>query len=68
MKKAFAASPILRACPVDPKDRTGVPRVVRFALCALRHALHACAKFLDFNNPLSYYVKSDIKEPFTRRP
>jgi len=24
----------------------------------------ACAKFLDFNNPLSYYVKSDIKEPF----
>jgi len=38
MKKAFAASPILRACPVDPKDRTGVPRVVRFALCALRSA------------------------------
>lgn len=66
MKKAFAASPILRACPVDPKDRTGVPAsfALRFALCAMRHALHACAKFLDFNNPLSYYVKSDIKEPF----
>jgi len=68
MKKAFAASPILRACPVDPKDRTGVPAsfALRFALCAMR-STHA-PKFLDFNNPLSYYVKSDIKEPFTRRP
>ena len=38
MKKAFAASPILRACPVGPKDRTGVPAsfALRFALCAMR--------------------------------
>jgi hypothetical protein len=33
------------------------PRVGRFALCEF-------PKFLDFNNPLSYYVKSDITEPF----
>ncbi len=32
-RKAFAASPFLRACPVGPKDRTGVPASFNSAWC-----------------------------------